>query len=380
MELIWFGSDTWNVTSCAPDYVINEYSKVDSNKMDFTDPNLLAREEYCLKYVMNHIADYIAKKGYSNVVIGVVLLNEPAMPVARSKSNWANDTWEKGKYFNVDSFNTDVLWKYLNGLGEAVKTSNYNVFTRVNFSYAWNIKVINDLFTKNETMRVSGGTNIDFLGMDLYTHSITDLEGYYINKTYNSGRNLMMNMENYASNANSDKLVFTGLANNGCYSNWEYTSTILDEIWNCGMYDLDDAKKTMTPRSHVPSYRNFNNMVKKNWYDLATIKAGTSNIKFYNKYFDESSLTTQTVNNTSITFSTTVGAAGICSYSGNNVYNFLSHGKATYKVLLTPVSLEEGYYNNSNNWVSLGAISYTKSNNEYVFDIAPYQCIRMVIR
>lgn len=164
MELLWFSWSSggriqylWNVNGKqqlrTPDYVcslegtseFNMLRKEWEYSLDWRDTNLRSRDAYVLGRVMEHIALWDANNGKTHLVIGVQLGNE-----ARAHGDNAATSSE--------------IIDYYHHVGAAVKQSKYATWTRLNcVSYETSGRT-----TANENLRNNGGTNIDFVGVDIY--------------------------------------------------------------------------------------------------------------------------------------------------------------------------------------------------------------------
>lgn len=333
MEIIWFGSDGCGSYNCGPAYTFENYEYVCNSsgvpivssegyrKLDLTDSDLLERESYVIKTMMDHIATYINNQSYENVVVGIQVMNEPTVVMFenwqvltdRSYSSTANSRYTGGGYTSADKFNSDVLLYYANGLSQAVKTSNYPVWTRMNGCSREKNYFLEAIKT-NETMRASGGTYLDFIGNDPYYNNINDIYNECNNVDWNYGKNLFMIMENGGTQPNSAQMLINTLAGNSRYNIWEYCASVDD--WNYtyeNLYTTNFSTRQITPRSHVQSVRSTNHMLNKNWYDLATLYAGGDYLKFFNRTFSSNFNSNSTVGGISVNYTTNNGGAGIAS-------------------------------------------------------------------
>ena len=94
---------------------------------------------------MEHVAVWDANNGMPHVVVGVQLGNE-ARAHGRNTATSAE------------------IIDYYHHVGAAVKESKYSVWTRLNcVSYETSGRT-----SANEAKRNDGGTNIDFVGIDIY--------------------------------------------------------------------------------------------------------------------------------------------------------------------------------------------------------------------
>jgi len=416
MEILWLGSDCCTGSMHAPQYVLNSYQPVLTaggspvmgsdgvNKLDKSDPNLLAREEYVMKTMMNHIRSYISQKSYSNVVIGVEVLNEPTviqledgtMPTDRSYSGCANTKWASGGYTDNTKFNGDIAYEYYNGLAQAVKTSDYSVWTRVNWCDSREAKcpgcnnqdIAGYVIAKNEANRLTGNAYLDFAGHDPYESDPQVIynfsQGAYSDRTaYNMGKNLYMTMENGGWFTNTDKLAFSCYAGDGRYHIWEFSDSLNGAVdgWpdGTGLYASNYVAKTISPRSQAIAQKNMNYMLEKDWYDLATLMAAGPNCKFFNYVFAPNFDSSATIGSQNVRYISNAGG-GIAIAKDPGTYIFMSAGSGEFRLPsdISVISAEKGYYDSNNIWVSEGNAAYSAISLEFSFQLNSYDCVRVL--
>lgn len=411
LELLWFGSSTCGGFTDAPSYVQNTYQSVlksdggflkyNGNKhLDFTDPNLLAREAFVINTMMNHVADYISAHHYSNTVVGIQLLNEPSVigngpfpnPIDetaenytdRSYSTYANAKWTAGGYTSAKTFCVDVMYEYLNGLAKAVKTSNYSVWTRTNIGSWFEIDydMTFEVIKKKEDLRAAGqAPYLDLVGDDPYNASESFIYDFCINTgRYNYGKNLAMVMENNGSYANTVKLIFNAFAADGLYHIWELNESLAGG-YEYGMYNTDFANKTISAKPHVLEVRNFNSMLNKDKADLAKLSSVAGEVRYFNRTFAASDSTNFNVGSIPVTYTTANGGGGIGILRDPSTLVFMSTTDSKFSVPndIGINSLQKGYFDNNNNWVSQGDVSYITVGNKLEFDIHSFECIRAIV-
>jgi GH35 family endo-1,4-beta-xylanase len=398
LEFLWFGSCTSTKSSeGAPAYVMSSYQSVlkadgtpvinnsdNAIKLDMADTNLLARERLVMKLMMNHIRSYITSQHYPNVVIGIQVQNEPTVvtnennikQTDRSYSDCANDKWQKGHYTSALKFNGDIQYNYLNGLSEAVKTSNYAVWTRCNWANEKGIakEVI------HHAQDNAAANYFDFAGYDAYTTNTDKIYNLVTDTTcWHYKNNLAVIMENAGNDENTDQLIFNAYAGNGCYHIFELTGS-----WNVnpqGMYHTNFGAKTIAPLPHVQKVRDLIAMLRKDASDLASKKAseGGTDVVFYNRKFALSN-STAIVGGKPVQFNTT-NAGGIAIKRSSNTYVFLSTGTAsfTFAARVKIRSLQCGYFNTSNTWVKQTDVTPTATNTGETFAIGKGECVRLVL-
>lgn len=400
LELLWFGHDStgFSMPFRLPAYVLNNYQYVvrsDGSQLrkkgtgepgeppegfgclDKTDPNLLSRERYALGQLMNHVATYDT----SHTLVGVQLLNEPSVSglwdvrIDRSYSTYSNALWRSGGYTNATEFRKDVLLNYLSGLGQAVKQSNYVVYTRSNPKGDADI-------AENETRRARGTAYLDFFGYDPYTTSADYVFNYGQDAFWAQGRNFPMIMENYAGNSTADILKFNAVAGNAAYN----TYAAADPDAGSGssdkaLYNFDPTTKVVTRKAVSPKVAAMNHMINKVAWDLATkrpVERGGTKLQTFNRAAATSSDTTKTLDGQSVRYATSSGGQGIAVKRGPTELAVLSSKAATYTLPGGAIaSVQSGYYDGDNHWVRTASKSYTPSAGKIAVTLTAGECVRV---
>ncbi len=211
MEMLWFswssgGRIQWldekNKVLRVPDYVCtpqgaSEFtvvSKTDPWTLDWNDNELMEREKYVLSKVMAHIAEWDAANGSSHTVIGVQLGNEPL----------GHD----------QTVAAERIIEYYDYVGAAVKESDYSVWTRLNCVNGQHTNRIN----ANEALRAEKGTNIDFVGIDVYGTTPEKIASIMPFK----GKNLRMIMESGAEVSDAAIYQMAALSGNTGYIHYDF--------------------------------------------------------------------------------------------------------------------------------------------------------------
>ncbi|GKQ36241.1 DUF4978 domain-containing protein [Streptomyces sp. A012304] len=400
LEFLWFGHDSTGFSFPArlPSYVLNGYQYVvrpDGTELrkkgtgepgeppegfgllDKTDPNLLSREKYALGRLMNHVAAYDT----GHTVVGVQLLNEPNVSglwdvrIDRSYSSYANALWRSGGYTNATEFRKDVLLNYLSGLGQAVKESDYVVYTRSNPKGDADI-------ADNEARRARGMAYLDFFGYDPYTTSVDYVFDYGQDAFWAQGRNFPMIMENYAGNSTADILKFNAVAGNAAYNLY----AAVDPDAHSGssdkaLYDFNPTTKVVTRKAVSPKVTAMNHLINKISTDLATkrpVERGGTKLQTFNRTATASSNTTKTLDGQSVSYATSSGGQGIAVKHSPTEIAVLSSKAATFTLPGGSIgSVESGYYDSDNTWVRTASKSYSPSGGRIAINLNAGDCVRV---
>jgi hypothetical protein len=395
LEILWFGHESTGISMAAryPSYVANDYQyvlKSDGTRLslngnyllDKTDPNLLSREKYVLGQVMNHIATYDT----DHTIVGMQVLNEPNVSTMqwgassdRSYSTYSTTKWNNGGYTDAAKFRKDVLLDYLTQLGKVIKQSNYSVYTRTN--------VVGDAkpIAENETLRSQGTSYIDFFGNDPYTSSNDSIYSYGTDAFWTQGKNFPMIMENFEGNSIADINKFNAIAGNSVYN--LYASVDPDSSTgssNYGLYDFDPTTKALNRKTASTNVANLNAMLNKISKDLATkspVEAGGTKLQTFNRNATASvSNLTKAMGNLNVTFTTTSGGQGIAVKRSASEIALLSTKSATYTLpgsYGVLASVQTGYYDSNDAWVSSGSKTYSTSTGNIAINLNAGECVRV---
>ena len=401
LELLWFGHDStgFSMPFRLPNYALTSYQYVvrqDGSELrkrgtgepgeppegfgclDKTDPNLLAREKYALSQMMNHIATYDT----GHTLIGVQLLNEPNVSglwdvrIDRSYSSYSNALWRSGGYTNATEFRKDVLLNYLSGLGQAVKESNYVVYTRSNPKGDADV-------AENEARRARGVAYLDFFGYDPYTTNIDYVFNYGQDALWAQGRNFPMIMENHAGCANADILKFNSVAGNVAYNT--YAAVDPDARTGSGdkaLYDFNPTTKVVTRKAVSPKVAAMNHLINKIARDIATkrpVERGGTKLQTFNRTAASSSTSTKTLDGQSVTYATSSAGQGIAVKHSATEIAVLSSKTGTFTVPGGSISsVELGYFDSATDaWVRTGSKSYSPSGGNIVINLNAGECVRV---
>jgi hypothetical protein len=277
------------------------------------------------------------------------------------------------------------MWEFCVNLANAVKESDYPVWTRANNYWGTDAQGV----VYNELMRQNGGTSLDFIGLDPYRNNVADIFAYgHKNLTgqyYATGSNLLMVMENSGAVETADVLTLASLAGGAFYSLYELYG--LDDF---GLYvpaDEDGGDYTPVERGdYVQSVRDGNHLLKKIAYDLATklpVAAGGTGLAFFNVLGDDSD-TSGSIRSIVISYETE-GSSGVgiaterserkIALLSTQAANFTLAGIATYKVK----SVEAGYYHGTS-WVREGEKTLNRNEQDLEISLDAMDCVRVLVR
>ena len=165
----WLGDPAVNpIHLRVPDYVLyspspsstattSDYSvrrDMSAYTLDLADNNLKAREKYVVSQLMNHVATWDAgSNAGKHTLVGIQIDNEV-------------------RGYNNLTFPTSLIISYMSDVAAAVKESPYVIWTRMNCVSS----DTNSRISSNEAQRTASGTNIDFVGTDLYGINSTTVQ------------------------------------------------------------------------------------------------------------------------------------------------------------------------------------------------------------
>ncbi len=349
MELLWFSWSSggrvqwlWNYNGKqvlrTPDYVCSANGKSDYNmlrtqweySLDWRDNDLRDRDAYVLGRIMDHVALWDANNGATHTVIGVQLGNE-----ARSHGN---NTATSAEIIN-----------YYHHVGAAVKNSKYVTWTRLNCVSS----ETNERATANENKRQNGGTNIDFVGIDVYGTNAGSVIGNLNGQLGTNGKNFRMIMEIDAKDANSPIYQLAALAGNKAFDYYN-----LGPVDGNGLYTNDGHK--LAERSHITLTRQRNKILNLANQDIATHKHGTG-LYVYN-YAGNSTNTETGINGIAFTPDATKTQAIAIMHATNQIALLSTQrGVFTLPAALNATSAEVGHFDKDNNWVKEGNVALTSN-------------------
>jgi hypothetical protein len=361
MELLWFGQNSGGhvqwlgapfknpVHLRTPDYVLYS-AKPGSNSttsdytirrdmsdytLDLADNRLRERETYVLSQVMAHIASWDAAHGSKHTVIGVQLDNE-----VRGMRKM---------------FPASLVISYMSAVGSAVKNSAYVVWTRMNCVYSDTVSRID----ANETLRSNPGTNIDFVGIDIYAaRSATDAA--YVTKVATSlpfkGGNYRMVME---CGAEVDAAAIVPMAALFGNTAVDYYDMIGPD--GHGLYDRNATAGFIPHGAYVTDVRLVNKLLDSDMVDIATNAQGRR--LFVHNWMGDSTTATTGVDGIGFIPNSSASQAISIERSNTEIVLMNTHGGTfTYPVSLGINNASKGYFDSHNRWVDEGRISFTQKS------------------
>lgn len=343
MEMLWFSWSSggrvqwlWNLEQRkqlrTPDYVCSADGKSEFNmlrtqweySLDWRDTNLRSRETYVLGKIMEHIALWDANNDNLHTVIGVQLGNE-----ARAHgSNTATSA---------------EIVDYYHHVGSAVKQSKYVTWTRLNcVSYETSGRT-----SANETKRRNGGTNIDFVGIDVYGTNAGSVKGNINGQLGTNGKNYRMIMEIDAKDGNSPLYQMAALAGDKAFDYYN-----LGPVDGNGLYDADWGNHLLVERQHISLVRQRNKMLNLANQDIALYKQG-SGLYVYN-YAGNSTNTENGLDGISFApdASNTQAVAVRHGSQGDVALLSTAGGIFTLPAKYAGYKAQVGYFDDNNNWVA----------------------------
>ena len=363
MELLWFGQNSVGGVSWlrtigghpqlrVPDYVLyspEPRSKVTTSEfnirrdisdyvLDLSDNRLKERENYVLRTVMDHIADWDKANGSKHTVIGVQIDNEV--------------------FGTRVSFPNSLVLDYLSDVASAVKKSKYVVWTRINCVY-WEV---DGRIAENERRRSSPeGTNIDFAGLDTYKHhpafttSEIFTESMRTDIVYN-GKNYRMFMEIGAEAPNIAQLQLAALSGNCAFDYYDMCGPD-----GHGLYDRQGNSGFAPHGRYIEDVRIVNKLINSAMTDIALKANGyglfVHNWKGYSPY--------TTTSTEGIAFTPDYPTSqGISIMRSNTEIVLMSSrgGLFTLPDSFGVNAASKGYFDKDNKWVNQGEIPISRNS------------------
>ena len=338
-EILWFSWSSggrvqwlWNYNGRqqlrTPDYVCSMDGTSEFNmlrteweySLDWRDQNLINREIYVLGKVMDHIALWDANNEQPHTVVGVQLGNE-----ARAHGN--------------NSATAAEIINYYHQVGTAVKQSKYVTWTRLNcVSYETSGRT-----SANESKRASGGTNIDFVGIDIYGTNASKVKGNMDGQLGATGKNYRMIMEIDAKDSNSPLYQMAALAGDKAFDYYN-----MGPVDGNGLYA--SSGHVLTERSHISLVRQRNKILNLANQDIA-LRSHGNGLYVYN-YAGNSTAAESGLAGISFT-PTAATTQAIAVRHSNSQIALLATAAGTFAIpaSLNVTSAQHGYFDANNDWV-----------------------------
>jgi hypothetical protein len=347
MELLWFSWSSGGRVQYlfdnalgrqlrTPDYVcsidgtseFNMLRKEWEYTLDWRDTALRERETYVLGRIMEHVTEWDAGNGNPHTVIGVQLGNE-----ARSHGD--------------NRATAEEIVDYYHAAGAAVKQSNYVVWTRLNC-------VFNETpgrILANEARRNAGGTNIDFVGIDIYRTNASVIKGDNGGQMPPAGKNYRMIMECGAEDSLSAVYQMAALAGDKAYDYYDMASTD-----GHALYDRDGT--TLVPHGdYVADVRAVNKIMNEANEDIA-LNAHGKGLYVYN-CAGNSTVAEKGIEGIVFTPSIPESQAIAIRRSPTEIVLLATHeGAFDLPVSLNVKSASKGFFDKNNDWVNEGDVAW----------------------
>ena len=391
LDLLWYGSDiaggairaggslncpdyvpTW-VTGDQTDYQrhINSNSQVSEetpsnnciyDAMSFTPGNTLTVETSAMTNLMNHIASVDTH----DTVIGVQVNNETQINALicatsneqdRSYDAATTTAYNNSGLGNSPQFARNQLADYQNTLAQAIKQSNYPVYTRMNY---WGTGC------GTTAAEVAGrAPNIDFVGDDPYTQNISTLRGL-LSSTYNQ-----LSIEENGAYNDTPTLLLTSLDAGALFYS---TYQLVDNLSGSGMVSTSHTLNTAGTDTKPTLLQ-----LEKDDQDLADHTPGYSIGYFHVLDENSSNTTNETLVGVPISYTTSSGGIGVGIVNSNDILLMGAQGSGSFTVTAgLPNSIDEGYFDSSRTWHSTGSAGYTNNNNgTFTVNVGPSDFIRL---
>ncbi len=348
LELLWYGSYMcgYTVEGYVPDYVVkdsNTYPELNPSaayqgwlgKQYYLVPNtpeLVEREAAAISEMMKAIYEYDKSHGERHTVIGVQIENEPDMLATRHNA-------ETG--FSPAQIWPDLI-QMLDTLGQAVKDSDYECYTRVNQTTTY-------ADFNGKAAEIAATEGIDHVGVDPYENNLYNIE-LKLRWLKKIPGNYSHIAENGGEYANNDVLMLKALSMGCGYQVFEVVTTPHEFLkdWTLrGLYNPDFSFKSHTQRM-IDAFGIFRD----GWVDLAC--ASPEDIIGFNLKTDGGRYETSesgVIGDAYISWSTTDrGIAYAVEYDGHLTLASTKADMMTFNNNLKIKSVEKGHYDIDRKW------------------------------
>lgn len=353
LELLWYGSYMcgYSVEGYIPDYVVSDpYTYPDLNpeaayqgwlgKQWYLTPDtpvLVERESKAIEAMMKGIAEYDRLNGGRHTIIGIQIENEPDMLATRHNA--------------ATGYSPEQIWPglihMLDVLGQVVKDSEYDCYTRVNQTVTYS-----DYNARASEIAATAG--IDYVGIDPYMNTLYDIE-LRLKWLKNIPGNYPHIAENGGEYANNDVLMLKALSMGCGYQIFEIVTTPHEYLkdWTLrGIYNPDFSFK-----SHTKRIIDIFGILRGGWVDLAS--ADQECIAGFNISTDNGlTETSENVRLPSAVISWSTASRGIAYAVENDGHIiFASTMEDVMKFEgLNITTAETGYYDIDRKWVHTGSV------------------------
>lgn len=262
LELLWFswssGGRVQFLTKSqlrTPDYVCSRNGTSEFKVLRTTDPwtldwyddNLKEREKTVVDSVIHHVALWDSIHGFPHTVVGIQLGNEP-----------------QGYQQDVS---VERILEYYSYIGKAIKESNYCVWTRLNCVSG---KTMSYVYANEELKKSQQGSNIDFVGIDIYGTTCAKILGDLGGQFKKTGNNYMMIMESGAETADASHYMWAALRGGKAYSHYDFAG-----IDSHGLFDINNGE-IVKHGTYVDDISNNNKIINMLNVDVARLAQGKS--------------------------------------------------------------------------------------------------------
>ena len=336
MEVLWFswssGGTVQYLNSSqlrTPDYVCSKTGTSEFNvivntdpwELDWYDDSLMNRETVVVDSIIHHISAWDKANGNPHTVIGMQMGNEP-----------------KGYTQSVSS---DRIIRYYSNVASVIKQSDYSIWTRINCVTGQT----NANIQANEALRnTEEGTNIDFVGIDIYGTTCDKILGDCGGQFKKYGKNYMMIMESGAELADASHYMWSALRGGKAYDHYDFAG-----VDKHGLFDLNGT--TITEHgTYVTDIANNNHALQLANQDVA-LKAQGKSMYVYN-YNGQGNGAETGLDGISFTPWAYYSHALAVRHSENE-YVLVSAARGTFTIpySISVESISSGYFDENNEWV-----------------------------
>lgn len=377
LNIEWYGSlvDGETHTANIPDYIsedtetysclmdLFDYANYGRCRiMDWTDPDLLARESRALWEMMNHVYQWNQE-------------NEQYDPIVMVQIGQGTDRFQRWRTEAYDVVTTSgetitqeqawsMVYTYLNELSKAVKFSAYKALTRVEFceqtavvNYVRDVQKLEyvDIVSPTYLHEISSTKN----GIKSFADEYTDM--------------FIINAENWASDANHRQILATFGMGAGGYVSYQLSSpNYYPESPNGALYDRYDPNGTTLEEKFAPKGERairtaaVNKALLNAYVAVAnaprTLFAtfGLNNL-INNKTGDERIQNVYLSNGIMLSYSNPEDTLGFAVYDGNYLYVWSDKDASLTITNCTLTVCQKGAFDENGEWVSQGNV--TLENN-----------------